>query len=88
MTAKETKTLSSSISLPSVMIFLIFLIMKLTETEPFADWSWWWITSPLWLPSAIALSILAIAVIAFVSVGAWGMTIIIMEWIKESIKKS
>lgn len=26
-------------------LFLVFLVLKLTHT---IDWSWWWITSPLW----------------------------------------
>ena len=39
---------SSGFGLP-ITLFLIFLILKLTET---IDWSWWWVTSPLWLPVA------------------------------------
>ena len=27
-------------------IFIIFLILKLTNV---IDWSWWWVTSPLWV---------------------------------------
>jgi hypothetical protein len=27
-------------------LFLVFLTLKLTET---IDWSWWWITCPLWI---------------------------------------
>ena len=26
-------------------LFVIFLILKLTNV---IDWSWWWITTPLW----------------------------------------
>jgi hypothetical protein len=36
---------SSGIGLTTTL-FLIFLILKLTET---IDWSWWWVTSPLWI---------------------------------------
>lgn len=32
-------------SVPGVL-FVIFLILKLTHT---IDWSWWWVTSPLWI---------------------------------------
>jgi hypothetical protein len=28
------------------MLFIVFLILKLTGT---IDWSWWWVTCPLWL---------------------------------------
>lgn len=28
------------------VLFLVFLVLKLTHT---IDWSWWWITAPLWM---------------------------------------
>ena len=28
------------------MLFLIFLVLKLCNV---IDWSWWWVTSPLWI---------------------------------------
>ena len=28
--------------------FLLFVTLKLTEIGPVAEWSWWWVTSPLW----------------------------------------
>ncbi len=28
-------------------LFLVFLILKLTDN---IDWSWWWVTAPLWIP--------------------------------------
>lgn len=47
-----------------VVLFLIFMILKLTNT---IDWSWWWVTSPLWIPLALAAAILAIVgLIAFI----------------------
>ena len=30
-----------------MILFLIFMVLKLTNH---IDWSWWWITSPLWIP--------------------------------------
>jgi hypothetical protein len=38
-------------------IFLIFLILKLTGN---ISWSWWWVTSPLWIPLLLVLSIMAL----------------------------
>jgi hypothetical protein len=35
-----------------MVLFLIFLVLKLTET---IDWSWWWVTSPLWIPIALVI---------------------------------
>lgn len=32
------------IGLPGVL-FVVFLILKLTGS---IDWSWWWVTAPLW----------------------------------------
>jgi hypothetical protein len=45
---------SNGISFGSVL-FLIFLVLKLTNL---IDWSWWWVTSPLWIGFAILLIIL------------------------------
>lgn len=39
------------------VLFVVFLVLKLTGT---IDWSWWWVTSPLWISFAI------VAVIFFV----------------------
>ena len=36
-------------------LFIVFLVLKLTEV---IDWSWWWITAPLWFPITILLMIL------------------------------
>jgi hypothetical protein len=50
------------------ILFLIFLTLKLAEVGPVAEWSWWWVTSPLWIPFAligvIVSIVLVIAVIA------------------------
>lgn len=46
--SKSTNT-SSGISLTG-LIFLVFLTLKLTGLGPVADWSWWWITAPIWGP--------------------------------------
>ena len=39
----------------ALVLFVVFLVLKLTEV---IDWSWWWVTSPLWIPVALALAIL------------------------------
>lgn len=44
----------------STIIFVIFLVLKLAEIGPVANWSWWWVTSPLWISWLIVLSILFI----------------------------
>lgn len=42
------------------LLFVVFLVLKLTGT---IDWSWWWVTSPLWIPSALALVLFGFAVV-------------------------
>jgi len=42
------------------LLFLVFLTLKLCGV---IDWSWWWVTCPLWGPIAFALGILAIVAI-------------------------
>jgi membrane protein YdbS with pleckstrin-like domain len=43
------------------ILFLIFLTLKLAGLGVVADWSWWWVTAPLWLPIVAALIVLAVA---------------------------
>lgn len=39
-------------------LFLVFLVLKLTNV---IDWSWWWVTSPLWIPLAVVVIIFLVA---------------------------
>ena len=39
------------------MIFIVFLILKLAGIGQVANWSWWWVTSPLWIPAAIVVGL-------------------------------
>ena len=57
------KSTSNGIGLPGVL-FLIFLILKLTGN---IDWSWWWVTSPLWIPILLVFAILFAVLMIFVS---------------------
>jgi hypothetical protein len=57
-------TKSSGISL-TMVLFIVFLILKLTNN---IDWSWWWVTSPLWIGLAIVIAVLLIVgLITFIS---------------------
>lgn len=47
------KTSSSGISF-GALLFLAFLVLKLCRV---IDWSWWWVTAPLWIPLALVLII-------------------------------
>ena len=41
------------------ILFLIFLVLKLTN---YIDWSWWWVTSPLWI-GALLISLVLFIII-------------------------
>jgi hypothetical protein len=45
------------------VLFLIFLTLKLAGIGQVATWSWWWVTSPLWIPIVIVLGVAAIALL-------------------------
>ena len=56
---KSSKSSGLSIGIVEA-IFIIFLIIKLTNTGVIATWSWWWVISPLWIPVSIALGFMFI----------------------------
>lgn len=39
------------------VVFAVFLTLKLTG---YIDWSWWWVTAPLWIPFAVAAAFMAL----------------------------
>jgi len=47
-----------TINLSSMWLFIIFLVLKLTHV---IDWSWIWITSPLWIGAIIMVLALMFA---------------------------
>lgn len=46
----------------SAVLFFIFLILKLTAV---IDWSWWWITAPLWISGIFYAIIVGVIVLLF-----------------------
>ena len=42
----------------STILFIVFLVLKLTGC---ITWSWWWVTAPLWIGLALFFGIIAIA---------------------------
>jgi|PlaIllAssembly_1097288.scaffolds.fasta_scaffold03267_6 hypothetical protein len=43
-------------------MFLIFMTLKLVGV---IDWSWWWVTAPLWMPIALLAAIFSLAGILY-----------------------
>lgn len=56
------KKSKSAITLPA-LVFIVFLVLKLAEIGTVAHWSWWWVTSPLWIPLAISFVLFLIILV-------------------------
>lgn len=54
---RGTKAASNSGSFV-FLLFIVFLVLKLTGV---IDWSWWWVTSPLWLAALATAAALVLA---------------------------
>jgi membrane protein YdbS with pleckstrin-like domain len=59
MKKTNTNVKSSGVSFAG-LLFLLFLGLKLTNQ---IDWSWWWVTAPLWGGIAIVLLITVFAML-------------------------
>jgi hypothetical protein len=44
------------------VLFVVFLVLKLTGT---IDWSWWWVTAPLWGGCILLLIIIGVLLYVF-----------------------
>jgi hypothetical protein len=64
----------------SAVLFIVFLVLKLTGN---IDWSWWWVTSPLWIPFAIGLALVGFVFLVIVVALIFGVSV---EDIKSKIK--
>lgn len=42
---------------PMLIVFLVFLVLQLTDV---INWSWWWVTAPLWGPIALGVVVMAL----------------------------
>jgi len=51
-----------------VLMFVVFLTLKLAEVGVVAAWSWWWVTIPLWGPISLFVT-LSFIVFLFVLLG-------------------
>jgi uncharacterized membrane protein len=75
----SNKKSGCSVSLP--MITLILVILKLTGV---IDWSWVWVTSPIWIPIALVLFILFVALGVVLILFAMGVD---RDKIKDGLNK-
>jgi uncharacterized membrane protein YdjX (TVP38/TMEM64 family) len=56
----------------TTIIFLIFLTLKLTNN---INWSWWWVTSPIWIPFSIFIVLFLSAFLFFLT---WAIILVFM----------
>lgn len=66
MNRESRASAGSGITL-SGLTFIVFLVLKLCNV---IDWSWWWVTAPLWMPVAIFVAVCIVVFIVAFIVGA------------------
>ena len=47
------------------LLTVLFIGLKLTD---YVAWSWWWVLSPLWIPTALAVVFLVIVLLIALAV--------------------
>ena len=75
---------SSGIGLTGVL-FVVFLVLKLTGN---IDWSWWWVTSPLWIPVVFLLCIVFGAIMVIILLLIFGFNFDDLKKRLDSYKKN
>lgn len=58
---KEDYQTAAGLSMPAV-VFIVFLSLKCARV---ISWSWWWVTSPLWILAAITVLLTLIYMAVF-----------------------
>lgn len=56
MASKADKIMALKLSAP-LIVFTVFLALRLAGL---VGWSWWWVTSPLWIAAVIAVLTFAV----------------------------
>lgn len=60
---KNEQVASNGLGLGTVL-FIVFLILKLINV---IDWSWWWVTAPLWIPIGLAIMIFIVKALVIIA---------------------
>lgn len=50
---------SSGIGIAGVLT-IVFIVLKLVGVGPVANWSWWWVLSPMWISTGIVIFFLLV----------------------------
>lgn len=48
-----------------MILFIVFVILKLCKV---ITWSWWWVTSPLWIMGIIIVAAMVLYIVVFIIV--------------------
>jgi hypothetical protein len=64
MTTNDTRSTGARVGGTSILglLTIAFVVLKLTGV---IAWSWWWVLAPLWIPTAIVVVFLLIALVVF-----------------------
>ena len=68
--ANDNVAASSGIGFAGLLT-IVFIVLKLTGT---IAWSWWWVLSPLWIPTVLLIAIflaIFLVILLFYIVKAW-----------------
>ena len=52
------------------LLGVAFIVLKIIKVDPIGDWSWWWVTAPLWGPTAFWLMVLVAVLLIAAATGA------------------
>lgn len=65
------------------LLFLLFLGLKLTNN---IDWSWWWVTAPLWGPIAIGIVFTTLIILSILLISGVALLFGTKTEIKGTVK--
>lgn len=58
------------------LLTIFFIVLKLDPgghlTSRVTEWSWWWVLSPLWLPSAACIGLVAVIFVIAIAIAVIG----------------
>lgn len=71
MSQKSSNSSSGGIGFCGLLA-IVFITLKLAGIGAVATWSWLWVLSPLWIPLAILLSVLAFCGVIWLTANIFG----------------
>lgn len=61
----DRKNITIEFGSVNTILFVVFLVLKLCHV---IDWSWWWVTAPVWIPICLLILIgLIVLLIIFIN---------------------